>query len=275
MALLSDHAARDAYEALAEHYDLLTHHYRHDVWLSRLEALALAHGLAGRRVLDVACGTGKSFMPLVARGYEVTACDISPEMLARARRAAPPEVTVLAADMRALPALGPFDLVTCLDDALNYLLTEEELHAAIRGFASVLAPGGLAVFDTNTLATYRSSYRSAWVVEDDDAFLCWRGHGVDERGDGVTASATVEVFAREREGLWRRASSVHRQRHWPGCAVHDAVRASGLTCVAVRAQRVGAVLECDVDEQSHTKTVYVARRPTSAASDPSPKEVSR
>src|SRR5690242_14968886 len=79
---------RAAYEELAHVYDELTAHHDHERWLSLLLGLAEAHGLAGRRLLDVGCGTGKSFMPLVRRGFDVTACDISPRMAARARRRA-------------------------------------------------------------------------------------------------------------------------------------------------------------------------------------------
>jgi SAM-dependent methyltransferase len=259
MATLPSDAAA-AYAVLADHYDLLTGHYRHDLWLERLEALALDHGLKGRKLLDVGCGTGKSFLPMVARGYEVTACDLSPEMVLRARAVAPPGVTVLQADMRNLPRIGPFDVVTCLDDALNYVLDAEELLAAFRSFASVLRPGGVLVFDCNTLATYRSSYTSAWVVEDEDAFLCWHGHGLVEDGDVLTASATVEIFTRRSSDLWRRGQSLHHQRHWPGPVVLAALAQGGLSCVAIRGQRVGAVLEDVANEKRHTKTVYVARK---------------
>src|SRR3954454_6629006 len=79
---------RAAYDALAAVYDDLTAHHDHERWLTLLLDLAGDHGLAGRRVLDVGCGTGKSFMPLVRRGFDVTACDISPRMAARARRRA-------------------------------------------------------------------------------------------------------------------------------------------------------------------------------------------
>ena len=101
-------------------YDILTADYRHDRWLAVLEALAREHGLSGHALLDVACGTGKSFLPLLARGYRVVGCDISPAMLALAAEKAP-EVQLVQADMRTLGRLGAFDLVTCLDDALNYL----------------------------------------------------------------------------------------------------------------------------------------------------------
>ena len=57
------------YEALAEVYDLLTAGYAHERWLGELERLARAHGLRGRRVLDVACGTGSSFLSLLDAGF--------------------------------------------------------------------------------------------------------------------------------------------------------------------------------------------------------------
>ncbi len=73
------------YDVVAPAYDTLTAGHAHDRWLADIERVALAHGLRGRRVLDVACGTGKSFAPLLRRGYDVTACDASAAMVARAR----------------------------------------------------------------------------------------------------------------------------------------------------------------------------------------------
>src|SRR3954469_19414203 len=113
----------EAYELLAPFYDLYTNKYGHEGWLATIEAIALEHGLRGSRLLDVGCGTGKSFLPMLARGYEVTAFDISPAMAARAcEAAAGSEAEVLVADVRDLPQLGRFDIATALDDALNYML---------------------------------------------------------------------------------------------------------------------------------------------------------
>src|SRR5437879_1305359 len=80
--------ALGAYETLAPYYDSFTAAYDHDNWLSELEAIAKCHGLRGRRLLDVACGTGKSFIPLLERGYQTTACDLSPAMVRVASRRA-------------------------------------------------------------------------------------------------------------------------------------------------------------------------------------------
>src|ERR1700760_4480240 len=124
---MADLHARSAYDALAPYYDEFTAHHDYEGWTATLESLARAAGLSGRRLLDVACGTGKSFLPFLARGYTVTACDISPAMVERAAAKAGGRVELHVADMRELPRLGAFDLVTVLDDALNYLLDAAEL----------------------------------------------------------------------------------------------------------------------------------------------------
>src|SRR5215216_7107442 len=98
--------SQHTYDVLAPAYDVLTAGHAHDAWLRAIERLALAHGLRGRRLLDVACGTGKSFEPLLRRGYEVTACDGSPAMVAHARARAGATARVEVADMRALPVFG-------------------------------------------------------------------------------------------------------------------------------------------------------------------------
>src|SRR3954471_19522982 len=157
-----------AYELLAPFYDRYTRRYGHERWLANLEAIAIDHGLRGSRLLDVGCGTGKSFLPLLARGYEVTGCDLSPAMVERARAAAVGKAELLVAAARDLPVLGRFDLVTSLDDALNYVLSDEELGMAFAGVARNLRPGGLFMFDLTTIAAYRKYFALDMASEDGD-----------------------------------------------------------------------------------------------------------
>src|SRR3954465_10324868 len=109
--------AEEAYQRLAPFYDELTREHDYDGWTRHLEERALALGLRGRRLFDAACGTGKSFLPFVERGYTVTGCDISAEMVALAS-AKSPRARLFVADLRTLERVGSFDLITCLDDSL-------------------------------------------------------------------------------------------------------------------------------------------------------------
>jgi SAM-dependent methyltransferase len=251
--------AREAYDDLAPDYDLLTAEYPYERWLAALESLARAHGLRGHDLLDVACGTGKSFLPLLARGWQVVGCDISPAMLALAAAKAP-QARLLQADMRALGRLGEFDLVTCLDDALNYLLEPRELEAALTGIRANLRPRGVAIWDLNTLAQYRASFARDHTTDRDGVFLAWRGETAPALEPGGPAQATVDVFAPAGGGLWQRRSSVHRQRHWPESVVRAVTARAGLEILAIHGQHHGAVLEPELDELVHNKAVYLACR---------------
>ncbi len=252
--------ALEAYEALAPFYDRYTASYDYERWLAGLEAIVIGLGGAGRRLLDVGCGTGKSFEPMLARGYEVVACDVSPAMVARARARFGAQAEVLVADMRALPDLGAFDLLTCLDDSLNYLLDEQDLTAAFDGFARNLRPGGVAVFDLNSLATYRGFFGRDAVADGPDILFCWRGETECDAAPGVLASSVVEIFSTSDGQSWRRTRSRHVQRHHPPEVVVAALQASGLELLELRGQVTGAQIESPADEARHTKLLYFARR---------------
>lgn len=255
MATMTATPALLAYERLAPVYDDFTDGYDHDAWIGRLERIARNHGANGPRVLDVACGTGKSFAPLLERGYDVWACDISPAMVAHARRCAGIEPErVLVADMRELPELGAFALVTCLDDAVNYLLDEDDLVAAFASVSRLLAPDGVYVFDVNTLATYRAGFAVDAIFERPLAAATWRGETIAPIEPGALCAASI-AFADDMEGVSR-----HIQRHHPEPTVRRALTSAGLVCRAVLGQSTGGVLHEDPDEERHTKLVYIAGR---------------
>jgi SAM-dependent methyltransferase len=265
MTLLEDANGLDAYEALAPHYDLLTAAYDYDRWVTELLRVARRHSLRGHRALDLACGTGHAIRPLQRHGFDVTACDLSPAMVEVAGERAP-DVRPFVADMRFLPAIGPFDLVLCLDDAVNYLLDEDGLAAAMTSATAVMATDALLIFDVNTRTTYTGAFARDRITSDEERTILWRGHGL-EPGDGRLARATVEVFARTDEGgLWRQIVSEHCQRVWQHEELTRALDAAGLQVIQTLGQRTGAILELHPDAGRHTKVVYVARRAPSLSS---------
>jgi SAM-dependent methyltransferase len=253
-----DHARR-TYEAFAPYYDLFTAHHRYDEWTATLERCARAAGLRGRRLLDVACGTGKSFLPFLNRGYEVTACDVSPAMLALAAEKAGGRARLIEADMRALPVLGSFDLVCCLDDAVNYLLTEEELRSALAGLRSNLAPGGVIVFDANTLLAFRTFFARTTVVSEHDRVLVWDGRASAEHAAGESAAATLLALDRGEDDWWTRHEIAHLERHHEEATVRRALASAGLECAAVYGMRPDGSIEDGFDELADSKAVYIAR----------------
>lgn len=251
--------AEQAYEAIAPVYDDFTAHHNYEIWLGELLPKLRGHGLSGHRLLDVGCGTGKSFLPMLARGWEVTACDISPSMLELARGKAGDAARLTVADMRELPVFGEFDLVWALDDAVNYLLSAEELGDALSGMRANMAPGGLLMFDVNTLHCYRSFFAETESVERGGRRLVWRGQGSPDAPPGSISEARFEVEpAADTKGDVE--THVHKQRHFPEAEVLATLEAAGLRCLDVFGHGHDAVLKQPVEELVHAKAVYIAGR---------------
>ena len=162
-----------AYEAIAPVYDDFTAHHDYELWLGNLlpelERPRPARGPSARRRLrdrqelppDAGARLGGDRLRhLGRRWWSWPAAKVG-------------EAAALSvADMRELPAFGEFDLVWALDDAVNYLLSAEELEQALSGMRANLAPGGLLMFDVNTLQAYRTFFaedpggRGRWAAAD-------------------------------------------------------------------------------------------------------------
>jgi SAM-dependent methyltransferase len=259
LAQTPEQTALGTYETFAPFYDAFTAGYPYDEWLGDLEGWAREAGLGGRRLLDVACGTGNSFLPMLARGYEVVGCDLSPAMLARARAKAGGRARVAVADMRALPWRGRFDLATCIDDSLNYLLTTRDLVTALRSIGHSLMPGGLTVFDTNSLGAYRTGFADELTLEADGSSFRWRGEATEDHEPGALAAASIELLVPGAEPL---EIGRHVQRHHPVATVRAACAEAGLELLGVRGARPEGGLDPEPDELRHQKIAFLARRPS-------------
>ena len=207
-------------------------------------------------MLDVACGTGNSFLALLARGYDVTACDASPRMAACARAKAGPAARVLVADMRRLPPLGSFDLVTCLDDGLNHLTEPGDVVAALAGMRRNLAPGGLVAFDVALASAYAEAADA--VIESGAHVVARRGGAARLDRPGGTVELVVDVFSRRGDGAWDRRQLRRRHRHYPLSRIAALLEAAALRVVTVRGQRRGGVLTATLDEQRDRKAFVLA-----------------
>ena len=115
--------------------------------------LALA-ARTGGPILEIAAGSGRVAVPLAEAGYEVTAVDISPAMLARAEKAASEagsgaRLERIVADLIGLdlPGGARFRLAILALNSILLLDTREAQAAALQTMARHLLPGGVAVVD--------------------------------------------------------------------------------------------------------------------------------
>jgi SAM-dependent methyltransferase len=250
--------AEEANSLFAPAYDDFNYRYQNRNWTRVLlgKAETAEADLTRQRLLDLGCGTGLSFLPMLDRGWEVTGCDISLPMLEIATGKAGGRANLFVGDFRELPTLehGPFDLVWAVNDGMNYLLSTNELHAALDGIRRNLAPEGVALFDLNTLETYRTFFAEEVVVERNGRKLIWSGRVKPKRvRPGMLAEATFLSIGEQ----W--SPHVHMQRHFPEGEVLFAIQAAGLRPVSVYGELEGKLDEV-LDEGRHSKAVYVCKR---------------
>jgi SAM-dependent methyltransferase len=244
-----------AWEAMAPVYDRFAAGYEYESWLADLVAQLERHGLQRGRLLDVACGTGMSFLPMLAGGWEVTGCDSSSAMLQQARGKSD-SARLEVADMRALPRFGRFDLVWALGNSLNCLLDGEELRAALTGMRRNLSPHGLLMFDLSTLLVYRTLFAEQWTREHDGLRFIWTGEAA---ADVEPGSICMAKLATEKDQAGRLELCVHRHRHFPEAGVREAIADAGLECLDVFGHHYDGAFKRPLNEAEHTTAVYIAR----------------
>ena len=145
----------DLYAEFADRYDLFHGEFgQHDP-----EQVSFFQQLFGRyevrTILDCACGTGQHLHLFHTLGCQVTGSDISPSMLAQARKnlaGVDIEVPLHQVDYRALPERFStrFDAVTCLSSSLLHMEDDEQALRALRSMRAVLRQGGILVLTQGT-----------------------------------------------------------------------------------------------------------------------------
>jgi SAM-dependent methyltransferase len=267
------------YDHYAPFYD--GSHLRFAVLMDQyLAELLTRHPVAGRRALDLACGTGSLALMLADAGWDVLGVDGSAAMLDLARAKAanletPGRVEFVLGDMCHLPTIddrrspigdagadrwrvvvgrSSFDLVTCVYDSLNYLLTEAELAACFRAAAGALAPGGLFVADMNTRHFLEYDWGTCEVIELPGFVQINQSYF-----DPATVCSTMALigFAGDDEHGYQRFDETHIERAYAPELVAGLLAEAGL--------RLEATYDCFTFQPFGDRTqriAWVARKPS-------------
>ena len=150
-----------SYESFAKVYDTFMSNVPYDKWITYIKKIWKKFDLQPKLILDLACGTGNISYRLAKDGYEMIGVDLSEDMLEEAMeknallpRDAKP-VLYLNQDMREFELYGTIDCVLCLCDSINYIVEPDDLLQVFRLVNNYLEPGGLFIFDINTIYKFK------------------------------------------------------------------------------------------------------------------------
>ncbi|MDO4293463.1 MAG: class I SAM-dependent methyltransferase [Eubacteriales bacterium] len=222
----------EMYEDFAQVYDRFMDETPYREWscfvADRLRQAGIGDGL----VLDLGCGTGSMTELLAQEGYDMIGVDLSDRMLdiAMEKRArSGQDILYLQQDMREFELYGTVRAVVCLCDSLNYLLREEELLQTFRLVNNYLDPGGLFLFDFNTVYKYEMVIGDSVIAENrEDCSFIWENYYEPQ---GQLNEYDLTVFVQQEKGLFRKFTETHLQRGYTLETVRSLVERAGLCFV--------------------------------------------
>ena len=205
-------------------------------------------------ILDLGCGTGTLTELLARKGYDMIGVDNAQEMLQIAmdkRERSGLDILYLLQDMREFELYGAVGAVISVCDSINYLLEEEEILQTFRLVHNYLYPGGVFIFDFNTVYKYASVIGDATIAENrENCSFIWENYYHEEQ---EINEYDLTVFVAE-GALFRRFQEVHYQRGYRLEQMRDFLRQAGLSFVAA----MDADTHEDVTEESGR--IYVVAR---------------
>ena len=226
----------DAYHNLAVSYDRLTNDVDYESTVRFYSDILKREGLHPRTAVDLACGTGSVALLLAQMGLEVTAVDLSEEMLTVAQQKAqklenPPRF--ICQPLQELRLYKGVDLAVCALDSLDYITEPGDCKEAIRRIYKALNPGGIFIFDVNTPEKLRAMDGQVFLDEDEDVYCVWRGEFDQETN---ICSYGMDLFQR-RGAVWERSFEEHREYAYSASQLKAYLKAAGFTSIAVYADR--------------------------------------
>jgi SAM-dependent methyltransferase len=253
------------YSVLAEVYNQagLAEYARQSV--GRYVNYALSLDWAGRRMLDVGCGTGVSTWILAQQGFHVAGIDSSAPMLAKAQQL-PEDVAAdmlidapifAESDMRQFESpIGMVDMVLAIGGVMNAIPSLRELEQTFAQINRTLEPSKLFIFDMRTIRGLANDLGDCDTVTHDN------GHSlmlvIRNRFSYETLSSTRHYIVFQQQGLkWDRADETHVERGYPTQAVVAMLQRTGFEVAATLSPDMGPF---DMQQDPYGRVVFVAQK---------------
>lgn len=136
------------YDRLASYYDeLVKDDEATQSWVDWIEEYAHSGSL-----LELACGSGEITRCLANAFHPISALDLSTSMVEQAQhKDKEHKIKFYCQDMRHLDNLSSYDVICCLCDSFNYLLSQEDVASFFKEVHNHLNKDGLFFFDTHSL----------------------------------------------------------------------------------------------------------------------------
>lgn len=221
----------EAYGDFASVYDTFMDETPYEDWCQFVEEVITEYGISkpGEKdaevlssernlVLDLGCGTGTLTEMLAEKGYDMVGIDLSQDMLAIAmekKAKAESGTLYLCQDMRELELYSTVGTVISVCDSVNYLLEEEDVLTTFKLVNNYLYPGGIFLFDFNTVYKYEQVIGDTTIAENrEDCSFIWENfYDPEEQLNEYDLTIFVkDLGSDEEDPNFKRFQETHVQR---------------------------------------------------------------
>lgn len=220
----------EAYTSFAAVYDTFMDNIPYEEWEKYLKSLLYEYGVREGLVLELGCGTGNMTEILAQSGYDMIGVDNAEEMLEIAiekRMKSGLGILYLQQDMREFELYGTVKAIVSVCDSVNYILEEEELEEVFRLVNNYLDPGGVFIFDFNTVYKYREILGDQTIAENrEECSFIWDNYYYEEERIN---EYELSLFIREGDSeLYRKYQETHFQKAYDLETMKRLITQSGL-----------------------------------------------
>lgn len=223
-----------SYESFARVYDLFMDNIPYEEWCSYLQSLLKKYGAEDGLVLELGCGTGSMTELLAACGYDMIGVDNSADMLDIAmekKYESGHDILYLLQDMREFELYGTVKAVVSVCDSMNYITEEEDLLDVFKLVNNYLDPGGVFIFDMNTIYKYATMLGDKVIAENrEESSFIWENWYDEEE---QINEYDLTLFIENEDGLYEKYEETHYQRAYDLETVCDLICQAGLKLEAV------------------------------------------
>ncbi len=218
------------YDFLAEWFELLNDDCDYPSW-SQYFIEGLKELKAGKKGLELGCGSGYFTRALTKAGYTMSGADLSAPMLTRAAELAREEglsICYLQADAATLRTAERFDFILSPNDCYNYL-PQKALPGAFRRAAACLKKGGVFWFDVSSACKLRTKVANNMMADDREEVTYLSFNRLSD--DRVETDVTL--FVKGQDGRFTRYDEAHTQYIHEEADILSALEAAGFTVLRV------------------------------------------
>ncbi len=238
------------YNELSLLYDQYMEEVPYKKWFENIEHYLAKYNKNPNTVLDLGCGTGTMALMLSEQGYNVTAIDLSEDMLAVASQKAfeaNKQIIFSNQDMCSFSLPCPVDLIISLCDCINYITTNQELLQVFKNCYNNLNSGGMLIFDINSIYKLKDvlGFTSFCQTSEGSAVTC--ENYFDK--DSFINEYYVNIFIKTKSGKYERFEEYHYEKAYSteeiifllkqaGFSVYETADANTLSSVTPTTERI-------------------------------------